>query len=398
MSMKNEVAQLKTETEDTLKNNILPYWINNMVDAENGGFYGRITGEEIIRREAPKGSVLNTRILWTYSAAYRIVKEEAYLKIAKRAKDYLIDYFYDDEHGGVYWLLDYKGNPIETKKQIYALGFAIYGLSEYYRATNDKEALEYAVKLFKTIEKQSFDKESNGYLEAFTQDWQLIEDMRLSDKDANEQKTMNTHLHILEPYTNLYRVWKNESLKKQLKNLINLFLDKIIDQQTHHLKLFFDTEWNSKSDMVSYGHDIEAAWLLHEAAMVLEDSEMLEKVSTVVPHIVQAAAKGLQSDGSMIYETDTQTGHTDTERHWWVQSEAVIGFLNHYQYCHDEESLKRALDCWSFIKKNLIDWENGEWYWSVFEDGSVNIEEDKAGVWKCPYHNSRMCMEIIERF
>ncbi len=224
MSMKNEVAQLKTEIEDTLRNNILPYWINHMVDAENGGFYGRITGEEIIKRDALKGSVLNTRILWTYSAAYRIVKNEAYLKIAKRAKDYLIDYFYDDEYGGVYWLLDYKGNPVETKKQIYALGFAIYGLSEYHRATNDKEALEYAIKLFKTIEKQSFDTESNGYLEAFTQDWQLIEDMRLSDKDANEQKTMNTHLHILEPYTNLYRVWKDESLKKQLKNLINLSL------------------------------------------------------------------------------------------------------------------------------------------------------------------------------
>lgn len=396
--MNEKVVQLKTEIEDTLKHNILPYWIKNMVDSENGGFYGRITGKEVVESNAPKGSVLNGRILWTYSAAYRILKDEAYLQIAKRAKDYLLEYFYDKEHGGVYWLLDYKGNPVETKKQIYALGFAIYGLSEYYRATNDKEALEYAVKLYKTIEEYSFDKEANGYLEAFTQDWQLSEDMRLSDKDANEQKTMNTHLHILEPYTNLYRVWKDDGLKTQLENLINLFLDKIIDQQTHHLDLYFDTNWNSKSTIVSYGHDIEASWLLHEAALVLGESGILQKVSTIVPHIVRAAKEGLESDGSMVYEKDNKTGHTDTERHWWVQSEAVVGFLNHYQYYNDEDSLEKALHCWSYIKKNLVDWKSGEWYWSVLQDGTINRKEDKAGIWKCPYHNSRMCMEIIERF
>ncbi len=396
--MNEKIVQLKVEVEEVLKNNILSYWKNNLVDIENGGFLGQITGDEIIKRDAPKGAVLNARILWTYSAAYRVLKDDAYLQIAKRAKDFLLDYFYDKKEGGIYWLLDYKGNPIETKKQIYALGFGVYGLSEYYRATNDKEALDYAIKLYQTIEEHSFDRENNGYLEAFTKDWKLIEDMRLSEKDSNEQKTMNTHLHILEPYTNLYRVWKDNSLKKQLKNLINLFLDKIIDHQSHHLNLFFDNNWNSKSEVISYGHDIEAAWLLYEAALVLDDSETLEKIKSVVPHIVKAAEKGFQPDGSMVYEKNKDTGQIDRERHWWVQAETVIGFLNQYQYFNDEISLNKALDCWQFIQQNLIDWENGEWFWSIYEDGSINRKDDKAGIWKCPYHNSRMCLEIIERF
>ena len=398
MSKKEKAAKLKTELEDALKNNILPYWINNMVDIENGGFYGRITGEDKIKSDAPKGAVSNARILWTYSAAYRVYKDETYLHTAKRAKDYLLDFFYDKEHGGVFWLLDYKGNPVETKKQIYAQGFAIYGLSEYYRATQDNDALEYAIKLFKSIEEHSFDKKNNGYLEALTQDWQLIDDMRLSEKDANVQKTMNTHLHILEPYTNLYRVWKDDLLKEQLKNLIQLFLDKIIDGKTKHLKLFFDINWKSDYDIISYGHDIEASWLLYEAALVLNDTEVINKVRTIVPQIVKAAEEGLEIDGSMVYEKNIKTKHTDKEKHWWVQAEAVIGFINHYQYYQDEDSLDKAIACWSFIKDYLIDWQNGEWFWSVCEDGSVNREDDKAGIWKCPYHNGRMCLEIIERF
>ncbi|NLZ96152.1 MAG: N-acyl-D-glucosamine 2-epimerase [Bacteroidales bacterium] len=396
--MNKIVAQLKAEVDEVLIKNILPYWMSKLIDLENGGFKGRIAGNEVVIDEAPKGVVLNARILWTFAAAYRVYKNESYLQTAKRAKDYLLNYFYDKEHGGVYWLLDYKGNPVETKKQIYAQGFAIYGLSEYYRATQDNDALKYAIKLFKSIEEHSFDKKNNGYLEALTQDWQLIDDMRLSEKDANVQKTMNTHLHILEPYTNLYRVWKDDFLKEQLKNLIELFLEKIIDDKTKHLKLFFDTNWKSDYDIISYGHDIEASWLLYETALVLNDAEVINKVRTIVPHIVKAAEEGLEIDGSMVYEKNIQTKHTDKEKHWWVQAEAVIGFLNHYQYYNNEDSLKKALDCWNYIKKNIIDWNCGEWFWSVFENGSINRDEDKAGVWKCPYHNSRMCMEIIERF
>ena len=225
-----------------LENNILPFWMNKMEDNEEGGFYGQITGEDELKPEASKGAILNARILWTFSSAYRLLKKPEYLETATRAKRYLIDRFYDPQYGGIYWELDYKGNPLDTKKQIYAIGFAIYGLSEYARATGDEEALAYAQQLFDVIEQHSFDSEQNGYVEALTRDWQPIEDMRLSDKDENEKKTMNTHLHILEPYTNLYRVWKDEQLERQLRNLIEVFITRILDPQTGHLNLFFEED------------------------------------------------------------------------------------------------------------------------------------------------------------
>ena len=201
--MKHIELFLKEEVQQVLKDNILPYWIKKMEDHAEGGFYGRITGHEVLMPESEKGAILNARILWTFSAAYRILKKEEYLETATRAKNYLLKHFYDQEFGGVYWSVDYMGNPLDTKKQIYALGFAVYGLSEYSRATGDQEALDYAIKLFDSIEQYSFDTEKNGYFEAMTREWGEIADMRLSDKDANERKTMNTHLHILEPYTNL---------------------------------------------------------------------------------------------------------------------------------------------------------------------------------------------------
>ena len=396
--MPDKLNILKEEAAAILRENILPFWMDKMTDGKNGGFYGRISGDNRLFAEAPKGAVLNARILWTFAAAYRLLGNEEYLQTARRAKTYLINHFYDTRYGGIYWLLDHKGNPVEKKKQIYAQGFAVYGLSEYSRATGDEKALEYARKLFCEIEKYSFDAEKNGYLEAFTRDWQLIEDMRLSEKDANEQKTMNTHLHILEPYTNLYRVWKDNILKQKLKNLIRLFLEKILDTRTHHLQLFFEADWNNKTEAISYGHDIEASWLLHEAALVLGDKELQRKVERVVPKILQASAGGLLPDGSMAYEKSLTSGHIDTERHWWVQAETVVGFLNHYQHFGDEKSLDKAFACWGYINEKLIDRQQGEWFWSIRHDGSVNRHDDKAGIWKCPYHNGRMCLEIIERF
>lgn len=398
--MMKRLETLKKEVRDTLLNNILPYWMNNMVDITNGGFYGRISAHEEVFADAEKGAVLNTRILWTFSAAYRLLKDPAYLEIADRAKQYIIQHFFDHEYGGVYWSLDYKGQPKDTKKQIYALGFAIYGLSEYHRSTGDEESLKYAIDIFHSIEKHSFDSVNNGYCEALTRHWEDIEDMRLSEKDVNERKTMNTHLHILEAYTNLYRVWKDETLKKQLRNLILIFLDKIIDEQTHHLGLFFDDEWHKKGDIDSYGHDIETSWLLYEAALVLDDEVVLKRVEEKSLLIADAAREGVRNDGGMIYEKDNLKEVIDDEYHWWVQAEAVVGYMNIYQHLGDKEALNVALNSWSFIKENLIDKEHGEWYWSVMNDGSVNCSEqaDKAGFWKCPYHNGRMCLEIVERF
>lgn len=396
--MTETINTLRKEVTEELEGNILPFWMNKMTDRERGGFYGRISGEDVLMPDEPKGAILNARILWTFSAAYRLLKKPEYLATATRAKRYLLDFFYDKQFGGIYWSVDCEGNPLDTKKQIYALGFAIYGLSEYARATGDEEALEYAIRLFEVIEKYSFDAEKNGYVEALTRDWQPIADMRLSDKDENEKKTMNTHLHILEPYANLYRVWKNGRLKTQLKNLIELFVTKILDTQTYHLNLFFEDDWTNKYHLISYGHDIEASWLIHEAALVLGDETVLKQIEPVIVRIARAADEGLNADGSMTYERFSDKGETDRELHWWVQAENVVGHLNLYQHFGDEEALSTALRCWQFIKDKLIDRENGEWYWSRFADGSINRNDDKAGFWKCPYHNGRMCLEINERF
>ena len=396
--MTETINTLRKEVTEELEGNILPFWMNKMTDRERGGFYGRISGEDVLMPDEPKGAILNARILWTFSAAYRLLKKPEYLATATRAKRYLLDFLYDKQFGGIYWSVDCEGNPLDTKKQIYALGFAIYGLSEYARATGDEEALEYAIRLFEVIEKYSFDAEKNGYVEALTRDWQPIADMRLSDKDENEKKTMNTHLHILEPYANLYRVWKDGRLKTQLKNLIELFVTKILDTQTYHLNLFFEDDWTNKYHLISYGHDIEASWLIHEAALVLGDETVLKQIEPVIVRIARAADEGLNADGSMTYERFSDKGETDRELHWWVQAENVVGHLNLYQHFGGEEALSTALRCWQFIKEKLIDRENGEWYWSRFADGSINRNDDKAGFWKCPYHNGRMCLEINERF
>ncbi|NDV68139.1 AGE family epimerase/isomerase [Dysgonomonas sp. 25] len=378
-----------------LTQNILPFWMDKMQDVENGGFYGCIDGNNELHKKANKGCVLNARILWTFSAAYRILQKEEYLTMATRAYHYIKEYFIDYDFGGLYWELDYKGNPVNTKKQVYAQGFALYGFSEYHRATGDREALDLAIGLFHLIEKYK-DKEHGGYFEAFTREWQTIEDMRLSDKDANEKKSMNTHLHILEPYTNLLRVWDNEELRTAQRELIDIFLDNILDHKTYYQNLFFGEDWTAKSSAISYGHDIEASWLLYEAADILGDRPLLNKTKSLSLTIANAAAEGLEADGSMIYEKDGQ--HTDKERHWWVQAEAVVGFMYAYKNTKNIIYKEKATRLWQYIQNQIVDTEHGEWIWSRNEDGAINHIDDKAGFWKCPYHNSRMCMEMIENF
>jgi N-acyl-D-glucosamine 2-epimerase len=407
---------------------ILPFWMTRMLDPR-GGFYGRIDGLGNVHPEAEKGAILNARILWTFSAAYRILGEPAYLYMATRAKCALLDNFFDPEYGGVYWSLNPDGTPRDTKKQIYALGFAIYGLSEYARATGDKSSLAHAMKLFFDIENHSFDTERNGYFEAFTREWGEIADMRLSDKDANERKTMNTHLHILEPYTNLYRVWPDARLAAAIRNLIDIFIDRILDPQTFHLRLFFDDDWNSKVDATSYGHDIEASWLIHEAALVLGDEALLARVEPVVHAIAQhadyktlgtcLASEQRTANSEQIIDQESNEGQSSVHcslitdhsslnlqssifnlqsPQWWEYAETVVGYYNVWQHFGDAEALDRALKTWDFIESHLVDRQQGEWFWSVtLPDYAPNRAEDKAGFWKCPYHNSRACLELIER-
>lgn len=340
---------------------------------------------------------MNARILWAFSAAYRVLKKPEFLEAATRAKDYVRDYFLDREYGGIYWSVDYQGNPLDTKKQTYAIGFAIYGFSEYARATGDKEALDIAISLYHDIEKHAFDAKNNGYIEALTREWNPIADMRLSDKDENGSRTMNTHLHIIEPYTNLYRVWKTPELEKSIRNLLDIFTDKLLNKETYHLDLFFNDEWEGKRNIESYGHDIEASWLLHETALVLDDKILLHKIERIIRRIADAADEGLRPDGSMVYEHWKDGDKYDLQRQWWVQCENIIGHIDLYQYFRTEENLLVAISCWNYVAKHLLDNKNGEWHWAILEDGTVNKEDDKAGFWKCPYHNSRMCLELIER-
>ena len=424
--MTDIVKKLKSEMQDVLENNILRFWLEKMIDHENGGFYGRIDGHGQLHPEAEKGAILNARIMWSFSAAYRVLGKQEYLEAATRAKDYFIEHFIDYEYGGVYWSLDYMGNPLDTKKQFYAIGFAIYGLSEYARATGDREALDFALQLFDGIEEHAFDRENNGYIEALTRDWQPIADMRLSEVDANYPKSQNTHLHIIEPYANLYRCLKEFQaasscnyvpsigavlplditvprelfvrVEAALRNLIGIFTHKILNPDTHHLDLFFEMDWTrGEGHLESYGHDIECSWLIHEAALVLGDTDLLKRVEPIVTSIAKASEKGLNPDGSMIHEANLDTGEKDDDLHWWVQAETVVGFMNIYQYFGDDEALQKAVRCWQYIKQNLIDWDGGEWHWSRYANGDLNTCDDKAGFWKCPYHNSRMCLEIIER-
>ena len=393
--MKDNLLELKQQVKEELTHNILPFWSEKMIDNKNGGFYGQIKGDGQLVSDSNKGGILNARILWSFSSAYLQQKNPLYLEMANRAKTYILDHFFDTEFGGTYWMVSFDGKPVDTKKQIYSQAFFIYAFTEHYRASGEESSLQTALELFRIIEKYSFDPELNGYYEAYSCDWVLLEDLRLSEKDENEKKTMNTHLHVLEAYTNLYRVWKDETLKKQLRNLILIFTQKIVNQKTFHLDLFFDENWNTKSTIVSYGHDIEASWLIDEAARVLGDQVLLDKVQKICIDVAVAACQGLQPDGSLVYELDK--GHLETDRHWWVQSEAVVGFLNAWELTGNQEWLDKALKSWKYIAENIVDRTGGEWFWSISDEGIPNRNGDKAGFWKCPYHNSRMCLEVMAR-
>lgn len=377
--------------------NILNFWIKYTPDEQNGGFYGKLDDENKAYPEAPKGSVLNARILWSFAAAYNQNPKPEYLKMAKRSYEYIDASFIDKNYGGVYWTVNYLGNPLDTKKQVYALAFTIYGLTEYYKACDDENALRLAKQLFNDIEKHSFDQKQGGYLEAFAQDWQELPDLRLSAKDANEKKTMNTHLHILEAYTNLYRVWKDGFLENQMRGLIHNFLDYIINPKTNRLILFLDENWQPKSDTISFGHDIEASWLLQEAAEVLEDEVLLLQIKNKCIAIARAAATGLDEDGSMYYEYEPEHNNLIKDRHWWVQAEAMVGFLNAWQLTGEKVFYKQFEKVWNFIQFYIIDSKKGEWVWGIKDDYTLMPGEDKAGLWKCPYHNSRAMMEVLHR-
>lgn len=387
---------LKEELKEELLDHILPFWISKMTDHKGGGFYGEIDFKGMIRPEAPRGGILNARILWTFSRAFGTFRNPEYHDTAMRAFEYLTAGFLDMEYGGLYWQLDQYGNPLNTRKQIYVQAFGIYAFSEYYKETGDNNSLAHALSLFRSIEKYSFDSERNGYYEAFSREWGSIADQRLSEKDQNVAKTLNTHLHILEAYTNLYRVFDDEKIKGQLANLCDLFFTKFINS-SGHLDLFFEEDWTLTSDLVSFGHDIECSWLLVEAAEVLNDQEKIRLAHQFAVRMAEKALNGLDDSGGLAYEYFPSANRLDSHRHWWVQAEAMVGFFKAYLLSGEIRFLEAVFQTWEFIKRFIIDRENGEWHWSVDDMGKPDSSQVKAGFWKCPYHNGRACMELISR-
>lgn len=392
-----EMADLKEALLNEIKQGILPFWINYSIDKEHGGFYGRVDNAGNALPEAPKGLILNTRILWSFSAIYSAIDDADCLKMAGRALNYLREYFFDRESGGLYWMLDFKGNPLECKKKVYGHAFLIYSLAEYYKITGNGSVLGLAVDIFNIIENKFFDRENGGYFETTGRDWSVTYDMRLSDIDLNEKKSMNAHLHILEAYSALMLVWPDVHLKKQLTALLENFLEHIIDYETGHFRMFFNELWEIKSRDISLGHDIEGSWLLWEAAFILNNPVITEKVKkAVIRQADSVYQKGLNPDGSLIYEIRGDES-LNRERHWWAQAEAMVGFLNVYQLTEDIKYYDAMTNAWDYIRANLIDKENGEWFYKRDEDNLIAEDEYKISEWKGPYHNTRACLELVRR-
>lgn len=382
------------EVRENLTSGILPYWLK--LKDPRGGFYGEVTSDGTVLYDAPRGVILNARIIWSFAAAYQYLPQTEYLVAAVHARDYFLDHFCDHKYGGVYWSVTAEGERLDTKKQLYAQGFAIYGLSELYKVTKDDEVLKNAINLFKVVETHFADRVNGGYIEALARDFSPLEDMSLSAHDINADKTMNSHLHILEAYANLYKVWPDESLKEAVEKLLMLVGTRIM-AANGHLQLYFKRDWTVLPGAVSYGHDIETSWLALECAMALKDLDIVNRVRPWALAMGTAGNEGLLPDGSLRYEKLTD-GKFDDSRQWWVQAETVVGNLWLWKYHGESLSADKALKCWEYIREHLLDQKDGEWWWAVLPDGSLDKAQPKAGFWKCPYHNTRMCLQVLQIF
>jgi mannobiose 2-epimerase len=395
----HEIDNYMAAARDELLNNILPYWEHYAPDEERGGFQGRVNRYGKADAGAGRGALLSSRILWTFSAAYRHTGDPACLDMARRAYEDLETTFADKKNGGFYWAVSADSVPRDPRKIIYGQAFGIYALSEYFRATGDKTALEKAIALYRLVEEKARDKTNGGYFEEFSSDWRILDARGFgrSAIGASGQKSQNAHIHILEAYTNLFRVWPDEGLKQDLGALQDVLLDRILDPKTQHLILFLNNDWTPIGDDVSYGHDIEFSWLLVESAEVLGDEARLERAKTAAVKMARATIReGLDGDGGLFNEGNAK-GISDTNKDWWPQAEATVGFLNAWQITGEARFFRHSRRAWDFLDTYLVDHRDGEWFRAVDRHGSVVGNTDKIGFWKCPYHNSRACMELIDR-
>jgi len=393
----NESWEALPDELETELGRILHYWQEFAADRKRGGFYGRIDEENKVHENAPRGSVLNARILWAFSAAFNRSQNHVYLQTADRAYEYIRNYLTDPVYGGLYWSVDYEGKMLQNHKQVYAQALGIYGLSEYYRASKNPEALEQALQLYRLVEQYSRDTRYGGYIDAFSREWNFLEDKRLSEKDENASKTMNTHLHIVEAYANLYSVHPTENIKENIRQLLVIFDNKIMHRSSHHLGLFFSDNWLMDDRIISYGHDIEAGWLLQSCAESIADEDLVLLTKENAIAITRAAMEGLDEDGGLWYEFNNENGMHIFEKHWWPQAEALVGFCNAWQLTDDFVYKNALLKCWQFIQNHILDLSRGEWFWGVDKNSHQLPGQDKAGIWKCPYHNSRACLELLKR-
>lgn len=385
---------MKEEIKDQLVSSIIPFW-KNLRDDEFGGYYGYMGYDLKLDKKAEKGCILNSRITWFFSNAYTLLKDESLLKEADHGYAFLKDHCIDKENGGIYWSMNYDGTPLDTTKHTYNQAFCIYALSSYYEASGKKEALDLAKQLFHMIEEKCTD--DQGYLEAFTRDFQPESNEKLSENGVLAEKTMNTLLHVLEAYTELYRVSKDEQVKEKLKWIMDVFADKVYNPKLKRQEVFFDKNYNSIIDLHSYGHDIETAWLMDQSLEILDDDAYTNRLSPITKALTENIYKVAFDGHSLSNECDK--GVVDTNRVWWVQAETVIGFLNGYEKDPSKTEYKEAAEAtWQFIKDYVIDKRPGsEWFWLVRQDGTPVEGEPIVEPWKCPYHNGRMCMEVIRR-
>ncbi|HUJ42369.1 MAG TPA: AGE family epimerase/isomerase [Opitutaceae bacterium] len=387
-----QIARVEAE----LKNDILPFWLQYARDREHGGFWGQINNDLTVRKRAPRGALLTSRILWTFSAAYRRYRDPAYLEMARWAYDDLLARFWDNDQGGLYWSVSADGHPLETRKVIYGQAFGIYALAEYHRATGDRAPLDRAIALYRAVEAHAHDRTNRGYFEEFSREWKRLPNSRRSFVSP-APKSQNTLLHVMEAYANLLRVWPDPELRGNLRDLVDVMLTRVLDPANHHLRLFLDEDWTPRSDGISYGHDIEFSWLLPETAEVLGNPDLLAQTKALAVDIARATlAEGVDTDGG-VFGLAGPKGLIDGSKEWWPQAEATVGFLNAYQQSGDGRFLKASLHSWSFIATHLIDREHGEWFQMVNRDGTLRAWMPKVSLWKCPYHDGRACMQLIDR-
>lgn len=373
---------------------IIPFW-KGLRDNEHGGYYGYVGYDLEVDKKAVKGCILNSRITWFFSNAYTLLKDKSLLAEAEHGYQFMRDYCMDKENGGIYWSVKYDGTPEETLKHTYNQAFAIYALSSYYEASGDKEALSMAFSLFDIIESKCRDEV--GYLEAFSRYFEEIDNEKLSENGVMAEKTMNTLLRVFEAYTELYRVSHEKKVKERLHDILDSFATQVYNPELHRQEVFFDKNMNSILDLHSYGHDIETAWLIDRGVEVLGEEEYDRKMSPITKDLTEQIYK-IAFDGHSLCN-ECERGVVDTHRIWWVQAETIVGFLNGYEKTPEKkEYYEGAKAVWNYIKEYMLDKrKDSEWYWRVDENGRPDEGKPIVEPWKCPYHNGRMCIEVIRR-